>query len=216
MNQRNANPRYSITNDLSVVASFLLVGMVFGFFFASVISRSSLQSFFFIKGDKFLIPRYSYWLTFGLLQVLGLGGAYLVCVLRHWMIQPISRMRLLATAVIVGFATPGLRLVTPLLNLRLGLNWDFIGAPIVFLFLVSCALCVFSGNVKLLPIAMVWNLVFLTAGFAFVYVGVQVIGRSVSYEFVQWPVLNAILGLSFGNWLIWTACGVGSRRRTSA
>ena len=65
--------RNSIANDLSVVGSFLLFSLVFGLLFASLVSRSSLQSFFFIKGDKFLIPRYSYWLTFGLLQ--GLGSA---------------------------------------------------------------------------------------------------------------------------------------------
>jgi hypothetical protein len=110
-------------------------------------------------------------------------------------------MRLLSAAVIIGLATPGLRFLTPLMNSRIGLNWDLLAAPVVFLVLLSFALCVLSGNLKLLPIAIVWNLLFLTVGFGFIYIGVQMIGRSDNYQFVQWPVLAAMLGLSFGNWL---------------
>ena len=89
------------------------------------------------------------------------------------------------------------------MNSWLGLNWDFIVAPIVFLFLLSCALCILSGNLKLLPIAIVWNVLFVAAAFGFIYVAVRMMGRSESYEFVQWPVLDAMLALSVGNWIIW-------------
>ena len=37
---------------------------------------------------------------------------------------------------------------------------------------------------------------FLAAGFGFVYVGVRVTERTDSYEFVQWPVLEAMLTLA--------------------
>jgi hypothetical protein len=203
MIQGQAKPLSSIAHDLVVLASFLVCGSISGLLFALLISQSSLQSFFFLKGDKFLIPRYSYWFTFSLVQLFGLVGAYLVCLSRHWVVQPISRVRLLSAALIIGFATPVLRLLTPLMNSRTGLDWDLFAAPIAFLVVLSFALCIFSGSLRLLPIAALWNLLFLAAGFGFVYVGVRMIGSSDIYEFVQWPLLEAMLGLSFGSWLIW-------------
>jgi hypothetical protein len=61
-----------------------------------------------------------------------------------------------------------------------------------------------SGNVKVFPVAVFWNLLFAIAGFAFVYAAVRLIyGSSEWYEFIQWPILQSMVGLSFGNWLIW-------------
>ena len=51
--------------------------------------------------------------------------------------------------------------------------------------------------------AVVWVLLFLGAAFGFVYVVVRSIDRAESYEFVQWSIVEAMLALSFGNWLIW-------------
>jgi hypothetical protein len=89
------------------------------------------------------------------------------------------------------------------MNALIGLNWDFVAAPIAFLFLLSCALCLFSGNLKLLPVAIVWILLFTAAGFGFVYVGVRIAERSESYDFIQWPVLYAMWALAFANWFVW-------------
>jgi hypothetical protein len=202
MNRREANNSNSVVDDLGALGLFLVFGALSGFFFALLVSRPYLQEFFFFKGGKFLIPRYSYWFTFSLLQLFGLSGAYSVCVARHW-IWPISSGRLLTVALIIGLATPLLRSLTPLMNSRIGLNWDFVAAPIIFLFLLSCALCISSGSLRILPIAVVWILLFLAAAFGFVYLGVQLIDRSDSYEFVQWPIVEAMLALSFGNWLVW-------------
>ncbi len=195
--------RNSIAGDLSVLACFLIFGLLSGLLFALLVSRSSLQSFFFVKADKFLIPRYSYWFTFSLLQLFGLAGAYLVSVSRQWLEAHTLRERLLPAALIIGLAAPALRFVTPVMNLGLGLNWDFVIAPIAFLVLLSGALCFLSGDLKLLPIAIVWNILFVAAAFAFIYAGVRIMGRSDSYEFVQWPMLEAMLALSFGSWLVW-------------
>jgi hypothetical protein len=202
MNGRQANNSNSIVDDLTVLGLFLVFGALSGFFFALLVSRPYLQEFFFFKGDKFLIPRYSYWIAFSLLQLFGLSGAYSVCVAHHW-ILPISSGRLLSVALIIGLATPVLRSLTPLMNSRIGLNWDFVVAPIVFLFFVSCALCISSGSLRILPIAVVWVLLYLAAAFGFVYVVVRSIDQAESYEFVQWSIAEAMLALSFGNWLIW-------------
>ena len=189
--------------DVGVLVCFLVFGAVSGFLFAFLVSRPSLESFFFIKGDKFLIPHYSYWFTFSLLQLLGLADALVVCIYQQWVTVRIPPARLLAAALIVGLATPALRFVTPVMNIALELNWDIFVAPIVFLVLLSGALCILSGNVKLLPIAFAWNILFVAVAFGFIYVGVRIIGRSDGYEFVQWPVLEAMLALPFGKWLIW-------------
>ena len=203
------NKSSSIVNDIATLGSFLAFGAVSGFLFALLVTRAYLQEFFFIKTDKFLIPRYSYWFAFSLLQLFGLAGAYLVCVSRRWIVQ-ISRLRAASLLVVIGLTTPVLRLITPAMNSRIGLNWDFIVAPIVFIFLLSVALCIFSGTFRVLPIAVLWNLLFLAAGILFVYTGIRLIDGSRDwYEFVQWSILESMLALSFGNWFIW-------RRRVNA
>ena len=49
---------------------------------------------------------------------------------------------------------------------------------------------------------VIWILLFVAAGFGFVYLIVRLIDRTDSYEFVQWPILEAMFALSFGSWLI--------------
>jgi len=89
MNRDVANSN-NIASDLGVLGWFLLFGAISGFLFALLVSRSSLESFFFFKGDKFLIPRYSYWCALSLIQLIGLGAAYAVCVARRLVVQRIS------------------------------------------------------------------------------------------------------------------------------
>lgn len=202
MNQSPTNTT-SIAADFGVLGCSLVFGALSGLLFAFLVTRPSLQSFFFIKSDKFLIPRYSYWCALSLIQLLGLTAAYALCVVARLVVQRISQVRLLSAALIVALATPVLYLLTPLMNALIGLNWDFVAAPIAFLLLLSCALCIFSGNLKLLPVAIVWILLFTAAGFGFVYAGVRIDERSDSYDFIQWPMLYAMWALAFGNWFIW-------------
>jgi len=193
----------SLAADLATLGSFLIFGGASGLLFAALVTRPDLKHFFYLRGDKFLIPRYSYWFAFSLLQLMALGGAYLISISRHWLIAKLKR-RDIAAALTIGLATPALRLLTPLMNSSIGLEWDLFVAPIVFLLLLSAALSMCSGNFKLFPVAVFWNLLFAIAGFAFVYVGVRAIyGSSEWYEFIQWPILQSMVGLSFGNWFIW-------------
>ena len=195
----NTNPPAA----LCVLGWFLAGGVLSGLLFAALVSRPSLQSFFFIKGDKFLIARFSYWWTLSLTQLLGLSGAYGVCVARRLVVQPISRTRLVAAALIVGLATPALRFITPVMNDHIDLNWDFVGAPLTFMFLLSCALCVLAGGVKLLPVTIVWVSVFTAAAAGLIYIVVRTLPRLDDYDFVQWPILYSMFALSFGSWLVW-------------
>jgi hypothetical protein len=198
--------RSSVAADLGVVISFLIGGLLSGFVFAWLTKRPSLQRFWFLKGDKFLSPRYTYWIAFSFILLLGLAAAYAVARSREWLLcKPIgSSARLLATSVIIGASTPFLYFITPMMNRRIGLNWDFIAAPIALLILFSFALCVLTGSLRLLPLALVWNLIFTGSGFVFVYVAVRLIsGASEWSELVQWPIFESMISLSFGSWLIW-------------
>lgn len=78
---------------------------------------------------------------------------------------------------------------------------EHVVAPIAFLVLVSLAMCVLAGSVRLLPVAVVWNLIFAVAGFVLVYVGVRVFNAW--YELVQWPILESMLSLSIGSRIVW-------------
>ena len=203
MNEIRRQSSTSFATDLLTLVVFLSLGAASGLAFAAFVTRPSLQDFFYFKGDKFLIPRYSYWFLFSLLQLVSLAVSYLICSWRHWLLTKL-KLRDLAAALTIGFATPFLRLLTPWMNSMIGIDWDIMVAPIVWLLLLSTALCLCSGNLKLFPVAVFWNLLFMVTGFAFVYLGVQLIpGANESYEFIQWSILQAMVGVSFALWFIW-------------
>jgi len=196
--------RLSDERNVLVLGVFLISGFLSGLLFGWVVSRPELQLLFYIKGDKFLIPRYSYWFAFSLIQLLGLIASYSVCYRREWLGPICSRDRLLVAALVVGSATPFLRFMTPSMNVVMGLTWDFLIAPIGFLVLVSFAMCVLTGGIRLLPIAAIWNLFFAAAGFVGVYAAVRVFnGAKTWYELVQWPILESMLSLSIASWIVW-------------
>lgn len=90
------------------------------------------------------------------------------------------------------------------MNEVMGLTWDVLVAPIGFLVLVSLAMCVVTGGVRLLPVAAVWNLIFAVAGFVLLYAAVRVFDAlNTWYELVQWPILESMLSLSIGSWIVW-------------
>src|SRR5882762_10333101 len=68
--------RTSVLDDIHAVLSFFAGGLVSGFVFAWLISRPSLRQFWYIKGDKFLIPRITYHTAFGLILLFGLVTSY--------------------------------------------------------------------------------------------------------------------------------------------
>src|SRR5204863_7598127 len=77
--------RSSIANDLLVLAVFLLSGLVSGLLFACLTTRPSLETFWFIRGDKFLIPRYTCWIAFSLILLAGFSAGYSVSSFGRWL-----------------------------------------------------------------------------------------------------------------------------------
>jgi hypothetical protein len=196
--------RSSYEDHLLVLGVFLISGFLSGLMFGWLVSRPELLPFFYINGDKFLIPRYSYWFAFSLIHLLGLVGGFSVCRWRKWLDPICSRGRLMVAALVIGLATPFLRFMTPLMNAVMGLTWDVLVAPIEFLVLVSFAMCVLTGRLRLLPIAAIWNLIFGAVGFVMVYVSVRVLNvPNTWYELVQWSILESMLFLSIASWIVW-------------
>jgi hypothetical protein len=109
----------------------------------------------------------------------------------------------MSAVLMVGLATPFLRFLTPSMNAIMGLTWDFLVAPIGFLVLVSLAMCVLTGNLRLLPVAAVWNLIFAAVGFAFVYAVVRALNARTWYELLEWPILESMMSLSIASWIVW-------------
>jgi hypothetical protein len=109
----------------------------------------------------------------------------------------------MVAALVIGLATPFLWFMTPLMNAVMGLTWDVLVALIGFLVLVSFAMCVLTGRLRLLPIAAIWNLIFGAAGFVMVYVSVRVFNApNTWYELVQWSMLESMLFLSIASWIV--------------
>jgi len=99
--------RSSIANDLSVLAAFWISGFLSGLLFAGLTTRPSLQRFWFIKGDKFLIPRYSYWIAFSVILLSGLTLAYSVTCFRRWFeTQPALAVAFLLSARLSRYLLP--------------------------------------------------------------------------------------------------------------
>jgi len=204
MDEVSSNVSRSAYDDrFLVLGVFLISGFLSGLIFGWLVSRQELELFFYVKGDKVLFPRYSYWFTLSLIHLFGLVGAYTVSCSREWLDPIRSRRRLMSAALMVGLATPFLRFLTPSMNAIMGLTWDFLVAPIGFLVLVSLAICVLTGNLRLLPVAAVWNLIFASVGFAFVYAVVRALNARTWYELLEWPILESMMSLSIASWIVW-------------
>jgi|SRR3954452_10331622 hypothetical protein len=74
----------SVLDGIRTLVCFFAGGLISGVAFAWAISRPSLRQFWYIKGDKFLIPRYSYWGAFGIMLLLGLVIPYIIARSRRW------------------------------------------------------------------------------------------------------------------------------------
>jgi len=196
--------RTSVLDDIRALICFLIGGFISGLAFAWATSRPSLRQFWYIKGDKFLIPRYNYWTAFGIMLLLGLVIPYIIARSRRWVPENLgSPVTLLVSILVIGGSAPALDFLTRKM-LENGLGWDPVAVPLVFLVLVSLALSVTTRRLRFLPIVLVWNAVFGAAALVMIYAVVRLVAAANDwYEFVQWPIFESMFALSFGSWIIW-------------
>jgi hypothetical protein len=199
-------PHRAIGDDLAVLGSFLIFGSLSGFLFAWSTAMPSLQQFFFIRYDKFVVPRYPYWFALSVLQTLGLSTAYSFCKRCQWLFGSRRTRTELLVSLMVGLAAPFAYLTVVLLGPSLDLDpvWQYLVGSFMFVVWVSIALSTLTHDRKLLPIAIIWNILFIIAGWLILF-GLARTTKvdKVWLDFIVWPVLYGMLGLSFGNWIIW-------------
>ena len=194
----------SVLHDIQALICFLTAGFISGLGFAWAVTRPSLRQFWYIKGDKFLIPRYSYWTAFGIMLLLGLVIPYIIARSCQWIPDSLSSpLVLLVSLLLIGGSAPALSFVTwRMLENRLAT--DPFAAPLLFLVLVSLALSIATRRLRLLPIVFVWNAVFGAAAFVIIYAVIRLVAAANDwYEFVQWPIFASVFAFSFGSWIIW-------------
>src|SRR6476646_544831 len=101
--------RIRFLDDIWALICFFTGGFISGFGFAWATSRPSLRQFWYIKGDKFLIPRFSYWGAFGMMFLLGLVIPYIIVRSRRWVPENLSSpFSLLVSLLIIGGAAPAI------------------------------------------------------------------------------------------------------------
>ena len=192
-----------ILDDMRAFICFLGGGFISGLAFAWAITRPGLRQFWYIKGDKFLIPRYSYWGAFGIMLLLGLVLPYIIARSRRWVPDNLSSpLTLLVSLLIIGGAAPAAAFLNWTM-LENGLGSDPVAVTLLFLVLVSLALSIATRRFRFLPIVFVWNAIFGVAGFVMIYACVRLVAAANDwYEFVQWPIFASMFALSFGSWII--------------
>jgi hypothetical protein len=202
--------RTSIRDDIRAVLSFFAGGLVSGFVFGWMSSRPGLRQFWYIEGYEFLIPRLTYYIAFGLIFLVGLVTSYGIARFRRWLAANVgSSTSLFVSVLIIGASAPALYFAIRLMEPQI-LEWEIIIGPLAFLALLSMALCVATRTLRLLPIVFVWNGIFGAAGVVMV-IAVGSFVQPTTYDLIQWPVLQSMLALSFGSWIIWNERLVGER-----
>jgi hypothetical protein len=198
----------TFADNLRVLVTFLVGGLTSGVLFAWIHTRPSLQPYWFLKGDQFTMPRYSSFAAFIVSLIVGLASAYSVALSRQWLSAPSGKRwtRLVAAGITIGAAAPGLYFLSPLGRSLFGLNWYFTVEPLMFLALLSLSLCLLTRSLRLLPLAFAWNVAFAVGSLALVYAAVHSSYVTITndrYEFVTSSILESMVGLSFGGWLVW-------------
>jgi hypothetical protein len=198
-------------DDTRGLVCFFTGGLMSGLAFAWATTRPYLRQFWYIKGDKFLIPCYSYWSAFGIMLLLGLVIPYIIARSRRWVrVSLSSPFPLLISIIIIGGAATATAFLTWKM-LRNGVALEPVVIPLIFLVLASLALSIATRRVRLLPIVLIWNAIFGGAAFALIYAAIQLSPAANDwYEFVQWPIFASMFALSFGSWIIWRERLIGS------
>lgn len=201
-------------NKAKTVLVTLICGLAAGACFGALLSSPRLLTFWFIKGDKFLIPTYRYYLGAGVFLLLGLAAAYTISRMTGLLTENSSLIRKIVSAVVVAtspviifaIATTietqtATTLVTPSGNILLT-NIDpitlYLWGIVAFVLLISIACWILTA--KLYYIGVFLNLLTLPATFGLLYLVSKVVAGERS-ELVTYPILFSLLSASSGFWI---------------
>jgi hypothetical protein len=204
-------------NKAKTVLVFFVCGLGAGFAFGALLSSPRLLTFWFIKGDKLLIPTYRYYLGVGVFLLLGLVGAYSISRMtglldqNTYFFRKIVSGAIVATSPLILFvAADALMLATATTvetrgNTTLQLtNIDpitlYLGTILTFVLLISTACWILTA--KLYYIGVLLNLLTLPVTFALLYIAARILTVPSDWsELITYPTYFSLLAASCAFWI---------------
>jgi len=194
-----------ITNRIRVVVVFFLSGLWSGLISGWLSTTPGLRSFLYVQGDKFLIPTYKVWVGFALIFSLALLVAYVLARVFHWLTLSPSATRQLLTLLVLT--------LSPVL-LYVSTHADSLIAGIYYLAFLPLAMCVITGRLRLLALAVLQNFLVLIAFLIVLYL--VFLRFRVPFELnvcVQAGLSQSLFAAAFGSWLSWTPARLNEGKR---
>jgi len=193
------------------VLIFLVSGLLAGLCFKFFLSRPTLHTFWFIKGDKFLIPTYRYYAGVGVFLLLGLAAGYSISRFTGLFRTDLPLVRKIISSVVVVISALLPFVAADTLETRtatavpkdggnlLLLNidpialyfWGFIG----FVLLISIACWILTA--KLYYLGVFLNFLALPVTLGVLYI----ISRIADGPSITYPVYFSLLSSSCGFWI---------------
>lgn len=197
---------------VKAVLIFFICGLVSGLCFGTLLSLRSLRTFWFIEGDKLLIPTYRYYLGVGVFLVLGLASADAILRGTDLLIENGSTVRKVVSAIIVAispvmlFATATFFLthtatITTETGTILTTNIDpitvYVLGIIAFGLMLSLASWVLTG--RRFSVGLSLNLITLPVAFCLVYIAAKVLRVPGEWsELVTYTIYFSLISASWG------------------
>lgn len=197
---------------VKAVLIFFVCGLATGLCFGGLLSLRSLTTFWYIKGDKLLIPTYRYYVGVGVFLVLGLAIADVLSRLTGLLRENSSTVRRVVSAIIVAisplmlFAAATVLLthtatVTTETGTNLTMNIDpitlYVLGIIAFGVIVSIASWVLTERSFSFGLSL--NLLTIPAAFCLVYIAAKVLRVPAEWsELVTYTIYFSLISASWG------------------
>lgn len=203
-------------NKAKTVLIFFVCGLAAGLGFSALLSSPRLLTFWFIKGDKFLMPTYRYYLGVGLFFLLSLSAPYWLSKMTGLISKNPPLLRKILSAGIVA-TSPVILLATAITIERLTAttqvtdtgtilltNIDpitlYLWGILAFVLLISAACWILTG--RLYYVGLCLNFLTLPLAFALLYVAAKIVRVPSEWsELITYPIYFSLLAASCAFWI---------------
>lgn len=192
------------TDYIKLTCLFLASGAISGLIFGWIITSTSFTGFFFITGEKFLIPKSAYVISREIIFTTGLIISYILARLFGWLqgLASQSAIRYILAALITTSAAAAMEVTdTRFLDaLSSSITW-FLFAQLLFIFLYSLSLWLLTSRwnsyiVLLMVVALALSLMATVAVYKVLHLSNDL------YDIVYFVLRNSSLSALCGYWLI--------------
>jgi len=189
---------------LKTVLIFFVSGLCAGSLFGWLISTPRLTSFWFRKGDKFLIPTFRYYLGIGLFLLLGLTLAYSFSCMRGWVARPTTKTLFKQSSAAVVVATSAFLIFAGMTLVGAPFSDDleirYLLAIVGFVLLISTACWILTSTLYY-PGVLAFLLT-IPVAIALLYLLAKVLTIPGEWsEMVTYLILDSLLAAACGFWI---------------